>query len=185
MSRGERIGLSVAAFGIGVTVVSTALGIADVEMSAAALWAMGGLGVVLMLGGVVGALVSWRQRDGTPDEPSLQLPIALEPGIFKLSPEPQQASEPERVRLLREAYQKGVSLRERLVWAEGAPHTVEEAHEAAGEEEGARVGSGDVGDACGALPRPRARVLRSGQRGSRRDWVLAQRERGDERGRLT
>lgn len=72
MSRGEKISLGVAAFGVGVTVVTTALGLADVDMSAAVLWLMGGVGVVLMFGGAVGALMSWRQQSPPEHHPVLR-----------------------------------------------------------------------------------------------------------------
>jgi len=99
VSRGERIGLSVAAFGVGITVVSTALGLANVDMSAVILWLIGGFGGVLMFGGVVGAVVSWRQRDKTPDHqvsdsapptPVYGPPSSFPPGYIQMPPEPQR-----------------------------------------------------------------------------------------------
>ena len=62
MSRAEKIGLGGTVFGIGVTVVTAALSLADVDMSAVLLWVMGAVGVVLTLGGLIGGIVSWRAR---------------------------------------------------------------------------------------------------------------------------
>ena len=63
MSRGEKISLAAAVFGVGLAIASTALSVAGVDMSGAALWLMGGFGLVLMLGGLAGGVVSWRARD--------------------------------------------------------------------------------------------------------------------------
>jgi len=79
VSRGEKIGLGVAVFGVGVTVAATALSLGGVDMSGAILWAMGGLGIVLMLGGGIGAVVSWRARD--PEAPVDRLREAFTRGM--------------------------------------------------------------------------------------------------------
>ena len=63
MSRGEKTSLAAAVFGVGLAIASTALSVAGVDMSGAALWLMGGFGLVLMLGGLAGGVVSWRARD--------------------------------------------------------------------------------------------------------------------------
>lgn len=74
MSRAEKIGLGGTVFGIGVTVVTAALSLADVDMSAVLLWVMGGLGALLMVGGLVTATVGWRARHGDPPPPSPAAP---------------------------------------------------------------------------------------------------------------
>lgn len=62
MSRGERIGLFFAAIGGGFTLGSTALGLSDIRVSGVVLWLMGGFGVLLMLGGAAGVIMSWHER---------------------------------------------------------------------------------------------------------------------------
>lgn len=121
MSRGEKIGLSVAAFGLGVTVVIGALQLASVQVSAAGLWAMGGLGVALVLGGATGAILSWRQRDRTPDWEQSPAPAgppsSFPPGNIQLPPEPQRvihSHEPTPTDGLRDALSEGMKLRTRL-----------------------------------------------------------------------
>jgi hypothetical protein len=66
VSRAEKIGLGGTAFGIGVTIGSAVLTFAGVDMSAALLWLMGGLGVAFMVGGAVTAIKGWRARDREP-----------------------------------------------------------------------------------------------------------------------
>jgi hypothetical protein len=55
--RGERLGITVGVLGLGATLLTAALALGGVKVSAVLLWVMGGVGVLLMLAGVFMLLV--------------------------------------------------------------------------------------------------------------------------------